>query len=380
MAARAQQQFTPDYAVPPGESLSEIMESLSISQAELAERTDRPKKTINEIIKGKAAITPETALQFERALGVPASFWNNLEQNYRTALARKDELIRLEKQLGWLAQFPVKEMTKRGWLRSYDKPVEQMRELLNYFGVASPKAWHAHWETIQQGASFRHGGGQGKSLSALAAWLRQGHIEARVVQEQYSPERYNADRFRLELNAIRALTNADMPGAAEEMQQRCASAGVVVALVEELPKARVCGATRWLSPDLALIQLSLYYHRDDQFWFSFFHEAGHVLLHGKRSLFIDQAKSGSRQGISSGTRAEEEEANTFAANILIPPSAWDAFVACGDFDDTAIVAFAAELDIAPGIIVGRLQRERLLPYNRGTSLFRKLEWKEAPAA
>lgn len=380
MAARAQQHFTPDYAIPPGETLSEVMESLSISQAELAERTDRPKKTINEIVKGKAAITPETALQFERVLGVPASLWNNLEQSYRTALARKEERSRLEKQVGWLTQFPVKDMTKRGWLRACDTPVEQLTELLNYFGVASPKAWHAHWETIQQGASFRHGGGQGRSFGAVAAWLRQGHIEARAVQEQYPPGRYNVDRFRLELNAIRPLTNADMPGAAEEMQQRCASAGVVVALVEELPKARVCGATRWLSPDLALIQLSLYYHRDDQFWFSFFHEAAHVLLHGKRSIFVEPAQSGSKQGIGSGTRAEEEEANTFAANILIPPSAWDGFVGGSDFEESAISAFAAELEIAPGIVVGRLQREGLLPYNRGTSLFRKLIWGKASAA
>jgi Zn-dependent peptidase ImmA (M78 family) len=105
-----------------------------------------------------------------------------------------------------------------------------------------------------------------------------------------------------------------------------------------------------------------------------------VLLHGKRSLFVEPAKSGSTRGIGSGTRAEEEEANTFAANILIPASAWETFVAGNDFEESAITAFAAELDIAPGIVVGRLQREKLLPYNRGTSLFRKLTWGKASAA
>src|SRR5437868_13355139 len=109
-------QYVPDTVSAPGETLEEILMERGMSQTELAERTDRPKKTINEIIKGKAAITPETALQFERVLGVPASFWNNLEQNYRTALARKDERSRLEKQLGFLTQFPVKDMTKRNWL------------------------------------------------------------------------------------------------------------------------------------------------------------------------------------------------------------------------------------------------------------------------
>ena len=54
--------------------------------AELAESTGRPRKTINEIIAGKAEITAETALQLERVLGIPASFWNNLERNYQESL------------------------------------------------------------------------------------------------------------------------------------------------------------------------------------------------------------------------------------------------------------------------------------------------------
>jgi addiction module HigA family antidote len=80
-------EFKPDYAIAPGTTLLETIQSLGISQVELARRTGRPLKTINEIIKGKAAITAETALQLEHVLGMPASFWNNLERNYRQALA-----------------------------------------------------------------------------------------------------------------------------------------------------------------------------------------------------------------------------------------------------------------------------------------------------
>ena len=75
-----------------------------MTQAELAERTGRPKKTINEIIMGKAAITSETALQLERVLGVPASFWNNLESNYQERLARLKEENYLKKHANWLEQ------------------------------------------------------------------------------------------------------------------------------------------------------------------------------------------------------------------------------------------------------------------------------------
>jgi addiction module HigA family antidote len=80
--------FQPNYAVPPGETLRETLEFLGMTQAQLADRTGRPKKTINEIISGKAAITAETALQLERVLGVPASFWSNLERRRNSALIK----------------------------------------------------------------------------------------------------------------------------------------------------------------------------------------------------------------------------------------------------------------------------------------------------
>lgn len=88
--------FVPDYAIPPGETLLDTIEALGMSQAELSERTGRPKKTINEIINGKAPITPDTALQLERVLGVSAAFWNNLGKNYRETLARLAEQERLQ--------------------------------------------------------------------------------------------------------------------------------------------------------------------------------------------------------------------------------------------------------------------------------------------
>lgn len=81
-------EFCPDYAVPPGEILLETLEAVGMSQAVLAKHTGRSIKTIDEIITGKAAITPEMAMQFECALGIHASFWNNLESNYRATFPR----------------------------------------------------------------------------------------------------------------------------------------------------------------------------------------------------------------------------------------------------------------------------------------------------
>ena len=126
----------PNYAIPPGETLRETLETIGMTQAELADRTGRPKKTINEIITGKAAITAETALQLERVLGVPASFWNNLERNYRETLARLKEEEEFQKQEEWVNKFPIAALTKMGWIPREDSPIGKVKGILNFFGVA----------------------------------------------------------------------------------------------------------------------------------------------------------------------------------------------------------------------------------------------------
>jgi addiction module HigA family antidote len=136
MNKELQNQFMPDYAVSPGETLAETLKAIGMSQKELAERTGRPLKTINEIIKGKAAITPETALQFERVLGTSAGFWNNLERNYQETLARINEHKRLNQKTDWLRKVPVSRLIKMGWIKKHENKVQQLREVLNYFGVA----------------------------------------------------------------------------------------------------------------------------------------------------------------------------------------------------------------------------------------------------
>src|ERR1022692_2545850 len=106
MAVVPLNRFAPDYAVPPGEQLASVLEEKGMSQAELATRIGRPQKTINEIVKGKASITPETAIQLERALGVPASIWNRLEAAYQLRLAEQRDESRLSAFSEWVERVP----------------------------------------------------------------------------------------------------------------------------------------------------------------------------------------------------------------------------------------------------------------------------------
>jgi Zn-dependent peptidase ImmA (M78 family) len=156
-----------------------------------------------------------------------------------------------------------------------------------------------------------------------------------------------------------------------EMRKICADAGVAVVFTPEIPGTHVYGATRWLKATQPLIQLSLRGKSDDHLWFSFFHEAGHILLHGKDEVFIeatDQDGTG-RNGIK-----KEQEADQFSRDFLIPPKEYQTFLEDRQFDLTSIQEFAAKLDIAPGIIVGRLQHDKVIEFNRANSLKKRFRF------
>lgn len=357
--------FVPDYGVRPGMTLAEILEVRGLSQADLAERTGRPKKTINEIIQGKAAITSETALQLEKVLGIPAAFWNSLERNYRDAIAREDEREALKQKVGWLKNIPVRDLIRRGWIRSHSDKVDLLREVLAFFGVASTDSWEEVWTGIKKAAAFRQSNKLQPDFGAVAAWLRKGEIDGR--EAKCAP--FEASKFRNALAEIRELLNEDPNDFCPKMKSLCADAGVALTFVPELPKLRVWGVARWLSPDKALIQLSLYRKREDLFWFAFFHESGHVLLHGKRDVFLDSNER--------GVAAEELEADQFALDSFMPTDTYGGFVAEEDFSADAIRSFAAGLRLPPGIVVGRLQHDGLIAYAERNDLVRYFRWDEA---
>ena len=353
--------YNPDFVSAPGETLVETIEQLGISQSELARRIGRPVKTINEIAQGKAAITPETALQLERALGISAEFWNAREAHYRASLATQAETHRLSTQLAWLKQVPVRAMIKLGWINDEENKIDVLRNVLNFFGIAAIEQFDNVF--LQPQVRFRKANSFESDQVALAAWLRKGEIEAQSIV----CASYTEDHFRLVLQSVRELTRLnDFNEAIETLQECCAEAGVAVVIVPELPGARVSGATRWLSPHRAIIQLSFRYKRDDQFWFSFFHEAGHILLHGKRDVFIEGTE---HKG------PEEEEANQFAEDQLLPRNVYTSWIETTDYAYPyhGIEKFAKAQGISASIVAGRLQHDGKLQQSAANQFRRVIE-------
>ncbi len=353
MVKETANRYVPDYAVSPGEVLEEYLDSYGMTQAELADRLGFAKKTVNEIIKGKAPIMPDTALKLERVFGRPTHFWNNLEQQYQEDRARLAEQERLREHVDWLKRIPVNHMAKLGFIQKFKDKIEQLNEVLCFFGVASPEQWRTVWEQHQ--VAYRQSQRFEPCAEAVSAWLRQGEIEAQRID--CAP--FDKRRFQAVLDEIRALTREDPEIFQPRLNELCASAGVAVVFVPDLPKTGVSGATRWLG-NKAVIQLSLRYKSNDQLWFTFFHEAGHILKHGRKEIFLE----------GNGMDGEkEEEANAFARDRLVPPSAYRQFLTSwNNYTLASAEAFAKKIGIAPGIVIGRLQFDKHLPLSHGNRL------------
>ena len=358
MTSRPINEYAPDRVSPPGDTLAETLEALGMTQAELATRLGRPRKTVNEIVKGKAAIEPETALQLESVLGVPAAFWLEREARYRESLARQTRKRSLAAGALWARRFPCAAMAKLGWVSGDTPRAERVAALLRFFGVASTDAWEALWSAREVAfrRSVRGSGRQG----AIAAWLRRGEVEAQSLE----CARFDRDRFRAVLDTARLLTCEEPTVFQPRLTELFASAGVALIWVPELTGAPICGATRWLSDQKALVQLSLRYKSDDQLFFSLFHEAAHVLLHPKKAVFLE--------GTGHDT-PEEGEANRFAADHLISPQDYATLLAQPLTLDR-IEDCARRIGIAPGIVVGRLQHDRRIRFDEGNGLKRRLQW------
>jgi HTH-type transcriptional regulator / antitoxin HigA len=347
----------PDYAVPPGETLRDRLEELGMTQAELATRTGLSTKHVNQILQGVAHISPETAQRLDLATGVPSRLWNRLEADYRATAARIRQRRVLEEDVAWLKELPVSELVNREVLPEQPSDqVSRVQQLLAFFGVASPEAWRNLW--LQPEAAFRQSPAFAAKPGAVAAWLRLGELAA--LQMACQP--YQASRLRSLLPRLRALTTEPPEVFGPAMRTLCAEVGVAVVFIKEIRGARVSGATRWLTPTKALVQLSLRYKTDDQLWFTFFHELAHVLLHGKKDVWIEDG---------SDDDPREEEANRFAAELLIGRQHEDRFKGLTTLQSVRV--FARDIGVAPGVVVGRLQREGILRYGVGEQLKRRFE-------
>jgi HTH-type transcriptional regulator / antitoxin HigA len=349
--------FRPNWASAPGDTIADALEEKKLSLAVFSKHIGCSIDETKDLLAGRIAMTLTLARKLESELGSSVEFWMSRDFHYRDSVTRLGNAETKE----WLGDLPIGDMVRFGWIR----PVEASREVaacLRFFDVPDIQTWHAKYASLHQNVAFRSSPSFESREGAVAAWLRQGEIEARSMR----CKPWNPDAFATQLTQVRGLTRQKNPSDfVQSLRDLCAPAGVAVVIVRAPNGCRASGATRFLSDRQALLQLSFRYLSDDQFWFSFFHEAGHLLLHGRNGFFLE--------GIGTPATPQEDEASAFAERILVPPEWRDRMLALGS-NSREVIRFARRLGISPGIVVGQLQHYGRVKRSHLNGLKRRFIW------
>lgn len=343
--------YQSDLAIHPGEYLEEVLEEVGMSQAELAKRLGRPTQAVNEIIKGKKSITPTTAIELEDVLRVPAHIWVGLEAEYQMVLAKQEELRVMEEESTLLSKFPYAELAKYGFVKATRNVIERVDELRRFFAVAQLSRIE-HVGAYQ--SAFRVTNHKNIFHESIASWVQAGRLAAESIET----ESFNKTKFKKILPELRASMNREINEAIAECKALLASCGVAFVMLPHFKNSGVNGATFWIeNRDKAVVMMSLKGKTSDIFWFSFFHELGHILLHNKREMFLENGYN------TPELQQQEHEADAFARDFLIPMKEFEAFAMSGSFTKATVTTFAESLSIKPSIVIGRLSHDGLIPYN-----------------
>ena len=292
---------------PPGDDILETIKYLKISQVELAQRLGKTPSKVHDIISGKEPITVVTALQLEKVLGVSAKMWLNRESNYREELVRIEQQEFLQQCEGWLREQPYKQLKECGYLKTTAFGPNMVEETLQFYGVATPEQWENIYVKEYSVTNYRKSLSHKDALGSMTAFLRIGEIEMRNLELAD----YNKTKFKFLLNDVKSMAAKHPRGFKKRLQKICAEAGVAVVFTMCLPKAPIIGSTRWIGKN-PLIQLTDRHKTCDHFWFTFFHEAAHVLLHGKKDIFLEGFEGYKED------KQKEDEANELASKWLLP--------------------------------------------------------------
>ena len=357
-------QYHPQSVSHPGITLSEKLDELNMGPKEFAVRTGKPEKTVTAILKGESAITPDMAVLFENVLQIPARFWLQRQLQYDEAVARAKAAERVQQAVTWAKSFPVVKMIQLGWLPTVTSATERASAVLSFFGISTTTAWADYYLNERLKNNFRISLTHTKDPHAISTWLRRGELQAAELQAAV----YQESTFRSVLLQIKQLMAAQPADFFTQLQALCLTAGVKVVHTPCLPKAPISGATRWVG-NHPIIQLSCRYKRNDIFWFTVFHEAGHIVLHGKKDVFLEMSE------LEEQNKQQESEANAFAVGWTLTEEQEQQVVNTSPLTVEAVTQFAQEFETHPAIIIGRLIRRGILHSSVGYTygFFEKIE-------
>lgn len=324
-------------ATPPGATIKEQLEDRGMSQKEFASRMNMSEKHISRLINGEVQLTSDMAYRLEMVLGLPARFWSNLEAIYREKLVKVDAENALDADKELAKKFPYNEMAKNGWVPETRDAGEKAINLRKYFEVVQLRILSN--TKLLPNIACRRLSITEKADFALIAWAQRAKLEARCILT--NP--ISISGLTENLSTIRTMTTKDPVEFCPKLISILANCGIALVFLPHIGGSFLHGAT-FYDKNKIVIGLTVRGKDADKFWFSLFHELGHIIL-------------GHLNQECAPSDDEEDAANLFAREQLIPQTELDAFLSRGMFSRESLIAFAKAIEIDPGIVVGRLQKE-----------------------
>ena len=350
-----------DWVSPPGHTIISLLEQNELTLEDFAERIGRTKRIAQNLLDGKQAIDVDLARRLSDVFGASESFWMAREHDYRARVEVPDQ-VRVDSFEDLISTLPLADMKKFGWIENVRSQEDKIAQSMEFFGVSTIAQWQGRYENAFSGAAYRRATAYASCEIATTAWLRQGEIE---TQEEEVAE-WSPDQLRQELDGFRRLTWYKNPSLfLPKLKEGLARAGVKFAIVRAPKGCSASGAVRILVDDTPHIQLSFRYLSDDQFWFSLFHEVGHLLLHFDKMPILENTKLKEEEC--------EAEANEFASQVIVPMIYQEELLGLVA-SKPLIINFAKKVGVAPGLIVGQLQHARIIGYNQMQHLKRRYRW------
>lgn len=328
-------------ATPPGVTVKEQLQIRGMSQKEFAKRMNMSEKHISKFLNGEIILTKDMAIRLEMVLGLPAKFWNNLEAIYREKL----ELVRVENEMEedkeLLKNYPYLKMAKLGWLETTNNPTKKVFELRKFFEVVKLSLVKS---PLIPEVAYKHQSMKNESNYPLIAWVQKAKFEARNIET----EAINIKKLKEIVPKLRNMSKSNFETFCPKIASLLSGCGIALVLLPCLDDA-IKGAT-FRDGNKIVIGLTRYEEDAERFWFHLFHEIGHVLL-------------GHINNANGTTNLDEDAANTFSEDVLIPKEKYNSFIVSKYFSKESIKRFSDDVGICPVITAGRLKNDGYIKHN-----------------
>lgn len=347
----------------PGETLKEILEERDMSQKELSLRTGFSGKHISTVLNGEKNISVSFAKKLEYALNIDAEFWMNLQNQYDKELIEFDELhsiseeeVSIFKSLKNIFAYIV----EKGFIADIKQKEQSILELRKFFNVSNLDSI----PSIVSAGAFRAQTSVNYDPYVLFAWLKICESLSEKIETEYVPQEEQLEKLLSLCPKIKELSLLPQEKFITELQNYFSSCGIAFVIIPAFEGAPVQGFIKTNQEGKTTIGMTFRQKRADIFWFTLFHEIGHFINGDSKQKFID---------FESVENLRETKANNFAQKMLLDSSAYSQFVNENNVSLKRIIYFAESQNVAPSIVIGRLQHDKVIGWHEYSDTIQKYE-------